>query len=113
MAKYLIDSNLPQTFNLWQNDDFIYAISIKIDGDDNLIWDYAKENNLTILSRDKDFADRILHCNPPPKIIHFRLGNIKYSDFRKLMKEQWKRIAFFNLNYKLVLVYSNSVEGIK
>ena len=113
MAKYLVDSNLPQTFNLWQTDDFIYAISIKIDGDDNLIWNYAQENNLTILSRDKDFADRILHSNPPPKVIHFRVGNIRYPHFRRLMNEQWNRIMFFNHNYKLVLVYNNSVEGIK
>lgn len=113
MPKYIVNSNLPQTFNLWQSDDFINAVSIKIDGDDNLIWNYAKENNLTILSRDKDFADRILHTNPPPKVIHFRLRNIKYAQFRKLMNEQWNRITFFNLNYKLVVVYHNSVEGIK
>jgi predicted nuclease of predicted toxin-antitoxin system len=86
---------------------------IIFNGDDNLIWSYAKENNLTILSRDKDFADRILHSNPPPRVIHFRLGNMRYPQFRNLMKTMWEKIVFFNHNYKLVLVYPNSLEGIK
>jgi len=113
VSKFLVDSNLPQTYNLWQGTDFIYAVSIKIDGDDNLIWNYARENNLTILSRDKDFADRIIHTNPPPKVIHFRLGNIRFRDLRKLLNSEWERIIFFSHNYKLVLVYPNSIEGIK
>lgn len=81
MPKHLVDFNLPQTYNPWQGVDFIYAISIKIDGDDNLIWNYAQINNLTILSRDKDFADRMLHANPQPKVIHFRLA-------------MWEKIVF-------------------
>ena len=113
MPKFIVDSNLPQTFNLWRNEDFTYAVSLKIDGDDNLIWNYAGENDLTILSRDKDFADRMLHSNTPPRVIHFRLGNIRFAQFRELMNNEWERICFFNLNYKLVIVHPDSLEGIK
>lgn len=113
MPRFLVDANLPQTFNLWQSDDFIYANSLGSAVSDNFIWDYSKQNSLTILSRDKDFADRMTHSNPPPKVIHFRLGNIRYSDFRAFMKEHWEKIIFYNLNYKLVLVFVHSIEGIK
>lgn len=114
MPKFLVDSNLPH-YNLWQGNYFIYATSIQIDGNDNLIWEYARDHDLTILSRDKDFADRIIHTNPPPRVIHFRLGNIRFRDFRKLMDSdsEWEKIIFFSHNYKLVLVYPNSIEGIK
>ncbi len=81
MARYLVDANLPQTFNLWRPDIFLYANSLGTDISDNYIWDYAKKNSLTIISRDKDFADRMVHSEP--------------------------------LNYKLVLVYRHSIEGIK
>ena len=104
---------LPQTFNLWQSDDFIYANSLGTDLSDNFLWDYAKQHSLTILFRDKDFADRIVHSAPPPKIIHFRIGNIRYADFRIFIRTHWERIVFYNLNYKLVLVFYHSIEGIK
>lgn len=113
MARFLVDANLPQTFNLWQSDDFLYANSLGVDVSDSYLWNYAREHSLTILSRDKDFADRIVHSIPPPKVIHFRLGNLRYADFRLFMKEHWKKIVFYNLNYKLVLVFIHSIEGIK
>ncbi|MEZ4821876.1 MAG: DUF5615 family PIN-like protein [Ignavibacteria bacterium] len=37
------------------------------------MWEYAKENNLTIISKDADFSSRILIKSPPPKVIHIRL----------------------------------------
>lgn len=113
MPKFLVDANLPQIFNLWQTDDFVYAVSLEIERDDDVIWEYAKENRLTILTRDVDFANRIIHTNPPPKVIHFRLGNIRFSDFRIFVKDHWEKITFYSLNYKLVLVYPHSIEGIK
>lgn len=113
MARFLVDANLPQTFNLWQSDDFLYANTLGGDVSDSYLWDYAREHSLTILSRDKDFADRIVHSNPHLKIIHFRLGNLRYADFRLFMKEHWEKIIFYNLNYKLVLVFVHSIEGIK
>lgn len=113
MPRFLVDANLPQTFSLWQSDDFIYANSLGSDVSDNFLWDYTKQSFLTILSRDKDFADRMIHSNPPPKVIHFRLGNIRYADFRIYIKEHWDKLIFYNLNYKLVLVFVHSIEGIK
>jgi len=113
VARSLVDANLPQTFNLWQSDDVIYANFLGLDVSDNFIWNYARQNLLTILSRDKDFADRIIHSNPPPKVIHFRPGNIRFPDFRIFIKEHWGKITFYNLVYKLVLVFVHSIEGIK
>ncbi len=34
---------------------------------DEQIWNYAGENNLTIISKDSDFSNRILLEQPPPK----------------------------------------------
>ena len=44
---------------------------------DEKIWIYAKENNLTIISLDSDFSNKIIMSSPPPKVIHIRFGNIK------------------------------------
>jgi predicted nuclease of predicted toxin-antitoxin system len=113
VARYLVDANLPQTFNLWKPDVFLYANSLGEGISDNYIWDYAKQHSLTILSGDKDFADRMIHSVPPPKVIHFKIGNMRFADFRKFVSQHWEKIAFYNLNYKLVLVYPHSIEGIR
>lgn len=113
MAKFLVDSNIPQTLNAWQNENFLYAIKLNIERDDSVIWDYAKQHALTIITKDTDFVNRIIVSIPPPKVIHFRLGNMRYSDFRIFVRDNWERISLYSLNFKLVLVYPNSIEGIK
>ncbi len=55
----------------------------------------------------------MVHSNPPPKVIHFKIGNMRYADFRKFVYQHWEKIAFYSLNYKLVLVYPHSIEGIR
>lgn len=59
MAKFLIDANLPYRFSLWQGDNFEHVYDIGDDLPDTAIWQYAKTNNLTILTKDADFSDWI------------------------------------------------------
>ncbi|MDQ7083874.1 MAG: DUF5615 family PIN-like protein [Sulfurovum sp.] len=40
-------------------------------------WKYARDNNLTIVTKDADFSDLVLLNNPPPSVIHVKLGNMK------------------------------------
>ena len=53
MAKYLIDANLPYYFILWNNTDYIHIKDLNDTWSDEQIWDYAKQNNLTIITKDK------------------------------------------------------------
>lgn len=59
MAKFLIDANLPYRFSLWKSDDYIHQNDIDDEWTDSQIWDYAKDNNLTIITKDADFSNRI------------------------------------------------------
>lgn len=46
--------------------------------DDRVIWEYAKSNNLTIVTKDEDFpllADR--QGSIPPQVVWVRLGNCR------------------------------------
>ena len=70
MAKYLIDVNLPYYFSLWNTSEYLHQKDIDDMWLDEQIWEYAKENDLTIISKDSDFANRILLKNPPPKDHH-------------------------------------------
>lgn len=75
MNKYIIDANLPYYFSLWNDKAYEHVIDINPNMKDSEIWKYAKENNLTIVTKDADFSDLVLLNNPPPRVIHIKLGN--------------------------------------
>ena len=39
------------------------------------VWDFARNNGFTIISKDSDFLQRSLLFGPPPKIVWLRIGN--------------------------------------
>ena len=43
--------------------------------DDRILWNFAKENNYTLVSLDADFAEIVALLGPPPKVIWLRCGN--------------------------------------
>lgn len=77
MVKFLIDANLPYHFNLWNYDEFIHVGDLDDTWSDEVIWNYAKNNDLTIVSKDSDFSNRIITATPPPRVIHIKIGNMK------------------------------------
>ncbi|RNL55124.1 DUF5615 family PIN-like protein [Pedobacter jejuensis] len=111
--KFLIDVNLPRFFALWNSNEYIHQYDLGDEWTDSKIWLYAKENNLTIVTKDSDFSSRILLHVPPPKVIHIRLGNMKMSSFYNTLKALWPEVIQLNIDYKLVSVFSDRVEGFK
>ncbi len=112
MQKYIIDANLPYYFSLWNKDNYQHVINIDPNMKDSEIWKYAKENNLTIVTKDADFSDRILLNNPPPSVIHIKLGNMKMKDFHNAIDTIWNDVLAMSSEYKLVRVYKDKIEGI-
>lgn len=90
--EYLIDVNLPYRFSLWNSEDFIHQIDIDDEWTDEQIWEYAEKNNLTIITKDVDFSNRIIFQEPPPKVIHIRFGNMKMREFYVALTTIWDDI---------------------
>lgn len=67
---------------------------------------------MTIITKDADFADRIVNQLPPPRVIHFKTGNMGLKQFHELVGKHWNTILEMNIHYKLVHVYHNRIEGI-
>lgn len=112
MHKYLIDVNLPYYFSLWDAPEFIHQADLSDTATDAEIWEYARINNLTIITKDSDFAKRILLKNPPPRVIHVRLGNMKMKDFHATLLSVWDDVIKLNAAYKLVNIFRDRLEAI-
>ncbi len=59
------------------------------------IWQYAKQNDFSILTRDADFNDIGLLRGFPPKIIWLRIGNLKTAQIAQLIHLNAATISAF------------------
>jgi predicted nuclease of predicted toxin-antitoxin system len=62
-------------------------------GLDREIWDYARQNDYMIVTKDADFSELSLLLDFPPKIIWIRRGNCSTSDIEKLLRESYGAIV--------------------
>ena len=113
MLKFIIDANLPLYLSIWNTKEFIHQKRIDDEWRDSKIWQYAIDNNLTIVTKDIDFSNKILLRNPPPKVIHVKYGNMKLKLFYDNITLVWNQILELNSNHKLVNVYVDRIEGVE
>jgi predicted nuclease of predicted toxin-antitoxin system len=74
---------------------------------DPVVWEYAIDNDLTVVSKDADMHDRSLLLGFPPKIIWVRLGNCRTSDVEFLIRREIGTIReFLNDDYASFLALS-------
>lgn len=112
MANFLIDANLPYYFSMWSGKNYQHVNDIDDSMPDSEIWNFAKENHLTIVTKDSDFSDRILLNKPPPRVIHIKIGNMKMKAFHQHIFLLWEDIVQLSHDYKLVQVYKDRLEGV-
>ena len=112
MHRYLIDVNLPYYFSVWHGADYVHVHDLNDRWTDSELWAYAKDHGLTIVSKDADFGDRVLVSEPPPRVIHIKLGNMKMNDFYLAISGMWDQVRELSRRYKLVRVFHDRIEGI-
>jgi len=108
--RYLIDANLPYRFEMWRGPDFTHVFDLDDTWSDSRIWRHARENDLVIVTKDADFSDRVILSEPPPRVIQFRVGNMKMREFHGFVAKTWPQAVDLIANHKLVIVHSNTIE---
>ena len=91
MPNFLIDVNLPYHFSLWKSDRYIHQNDINDEWTDTQIWNYSRQNDLTIISKDSDFSSRVIFHLPPV----------------------WDEVLELNKEHKLVTVFRDRLEAIE
>jgi predicted nuclease of predicted toxin-antitoxin system len=101
MHKLLFDQNL--SYRIIKELEHLFPGSkhvgrLKLDkADDMSIWQYAKENNFHIVTKDTDFNNINTLYGFPPKVIWIHAGNIPTSSIIDLLKKKNEVIyAFLN-----------------
>ena len=110
MKRFLIDANLPSGISAWQEEEYWHVVDIDDEWTDSQIWDYARMNDHTIVTKDSDFSYRIIVSEPPPKVIHLRIGNMRLRELTAFVDKNWSRIVAASKDHKLVNVYRDRLE---
>ncbi len=71
---------------------------------DSMVWDYAKDNDLTIVSKDSDMHDLSLVFGNPPKVIWLRLGNCSTLQVENLLRREFRAMELFYSDETLSLL---------
>ncbi len=106
--KLLFDENLSPTLSRRLADIFPDSFHVRdvamMATDDTLVWDYAKANELIIVSKDADMHDLSLVLGNPPKVIWLRLGNCSTRQVEELIRKESDVIRLFSADDKVSLL---------
>jgi len=67
---------------------------------------------LTIITKDADFSNRIMVSEPPPKVIHIKVGNMRLNQLYEFLSTHWFEILELSNKSKLVNVYRDRLYSI-
>ena len=97
--KLLFDENLSPKLPRLLSDLFPDSLHVRDIGmkaaDDPIVWDYAKDNDLIIVSKDADMHDLSLVFGNPPKVVWLQLGNCSTRQVEELLRRDFEVIKLF------------------
>ncbi len=101
--KLLFDHNLSPRLvlifaDLYPNSQHVFPLQMDRD-DDRLIWDYAAQNDYTIVIRDSDYNDLSIVRGFPPKVIWIWRGNCSTKEIEVMLRSRSVPSAIVNAGY--------------
>lgn len=106
--KLLFDENLSPKLPRRLSDLFPNSLHVRDVGMkatiDPIVWNYAKDNDLIIVSKDADMHDMSLVFGSPPKVIWVRLGNCSTLQVENLLRREFSAIELFYKDETLSLL---------
>jgi predicted nuclease of predicted toxin-antitoxin system len=64
--------------------------------DDRDIWEFARQNGFTLVTKDSDFGDLIPLRGFPPKVIWLRIGNCATAQGEQLIRQRHQILEQFD-----------------
>ncbi|MFT4927672.1 MAG: putative nuclease of putative toxin-antitoxin system [Phenylobacterium sp.] len=88
--KLLLDNNLShrlvaRIIDLYPESSHVMTVGLD-EAEDEEIWDYAKKNGFTIVTKDADYDDLSLVKGTPPKVIWLKVGNCRIATIESMIR---------------------------
>lgn len=98
--KLLFDQNLsPRLVNrvadLYPDSQHVSFVGLD-QADDRALWEYANQNDFTVITRDSDFSELSLLRGFPPKVVWIRRGNCSTNQIEEILRSHHQDIIQFN-----------------
>ena len=113
MKGFFFDENLPSRVRFKPRLPVVTGTEFGISSTDTQVWEFARNRELVIVSKDADFSERIILHTPPPWVVHLRFGNLRRNEFHVLLARVWPQVEALLKTHKLVNVYADRVEGVQ
>jgi len=112
MRGFLLDQNVPARLSFAPS---LPVVAVNVRGAspaDSMVWDYARDHELAIVTKDADFSNRMILATPPPWVIHLRFGNLRLREYHAHLARVWPQVEAMLPAHKIVNVFLDRVEGI-
>ena len=97
--KLLFDNNLSHKLVARLHDIFPGSTHVMLENmdevQDEIIWEFAKANDFTIVTKDADYNEINLINSFPPKVVWLRIGNCKIADLERIVRKNHLIISEF------------------
>jgi len=94
--KLLYDQNLSYRLVKWLADLFPNSSHVSnhflTRAGDGVIWEFARANGYTLVTKDADYRDMSLLRGHPPKVVWLRIGNCADRDIENLLRRHAQAI---------------------
>lgn len=103
--KLLLDQNLSPRLvsrlaDLYPDSQHVSFLGLD-QADDRAVWEYANQNDFTVVTRDSDFSELSVLRGFPPKVIWIRRGNCSTNQIEKILRSHNQNIIQFNKDPEL------------
>jgi predicted nuclease of predicted toxin-antitoxin system len=107
-VKLLFDQNLSPKLvsrlaEAFPDSNHVFTLGLD-ESKDTDVWEYARSNGFTLVTKDADFGDLSVLRGFPPKIIWIRRGNCKTSDIERILLDNQPAIEQLERDEVLGLV---------
>lgn len=106
--KLLFDQNLSPKLvkslgDIFPNSNHVFPLGLD-EANDTEVWEYAKNNDFTLVTKDADFGDFSILRGFPPKVIWIRRGNCKTSDIEAILRNNVEAIKGLETEEQIGLI---------
>ena len=78
--------------------------------DDTELWNYARDKDFLIVSKDVDFSDRSVIHGYPPKVIWLRRENCSTNTVEEILRNHYSDIKTFASDLNLGIFFADNLK---